>query len=104
MERRLWDKILSLKCLNDAEWKELESSINLSQNSFANKIRQRFPVLSEDDIHIILLMRIDMRNTEIAKLLHILPSSFRMRRYRLKKKMNVNCHSLSDFVKKMFEI
>lgn len=102
IEGRLWDKMLSLKCLNKVEWKELEYLVNVSSEHFADKIRQDYPVLSEDDIHIILLMRIDMKNSKIAKMLHILPTSFRMRRYRLKKKMNVNCKSLSDFIRKIY--
>ena len=98
-ERELQDKLLSLKDLNVAEWKMLEYSVNLLQENFVTKLREEFPVLSKDDIHIILLIRINM---EIARLLHILPKSFRMRRYRLKKKMRINCNSLSEFLKDLF--
>lgn len=102
IEGELWDKMLSLHCLNEIEWKELEYSVNVTSDNFVDKIRQDYPVLSEDDIHIILLMRIDMKNSKIAKMLHILPTSFRMRRYRLKQKMNVDCTSLSDFIRKLY--
>ena len=40
---------------------------------------------------------------EIAKLLHILPRSFRMRRCRLKKKMKIDCDSLPEFIKRLFK-
>ena len=101
-ERELQDELLSLKDLNVAEWKMLEYSVNLLQENFVTKLREEFPVLSKDDIHIILLIRINMENIEIARLLHILPKSFRMRRYRLKKKMRLNCNSLSEFLKDLF--
>ena len=101
-ERELQDKLLSLKDLNVAEWKMLEYSVNLLQENFVTKLREEFPILSKDDIHIILLIRINMENIEIARLLHILPKSFRMRRYRWKKKMRINCNSLSEFLKDLF--
>ena len=44
----------------------------------------------------------DWAELEIARLLHILPRSFRMRRCRLKRKMGVDCDSLPEFIKKLF--
>ena len=84
------------------DWEELEHSISLLQDNFIYKLYKKFPMLSKDDIRIVLLMRINMQNVDIAKLLHILPSSFRMRRCRLKKKMNISCKSLSEFIKNLF--
>lgn len=76
LEREFLDKLLSLNYLNESDWAELESLVNLLQNDFTCKVRQNFPMLSRDDIHIILLMHIGMKNIEIARLLHILPRSF----------------------------
>jgi hypothetical protein len=64
-------------------------------------LRHYYPVLSEDDIHVILLLRIDFSNAQISELFHILGSSFRIRRSRLKKKMNVSCKSITDFIKSL---
>lgn len=102
LERKLLDKLLSLNYLNESDWEELESLVNLLQNDFTYKVRRDFPMLSRDDIHIILLMRVGMKNVEIARLLHILPRSFRMRRCRLKRKMGIDCDSLPEFIKKLF--
>ena len=102
LEREFLDQSLSLNYLNESDWTELERLVNLLQNDFTCKISQNFPMLSRDDIHIILLMHIGMKNIEIARLLHILPRSFRMRRCRLKRKMGVDCDSLSEFIKKLF--
>ena len=68
---------------------------------FIYKLRHYYPILSEDDIHIILLLRIDFSNAQISELFHILGSSFRIRRSRLKKKMNVSCESITDFIKSL---
>ena len=75
LEREFLDKLLSLNYLNESDWAELESLVNLLQNDFTCKVRQNFPMLSRDDIHIILLMHIGMKNIEIAKLLFYLHNS-----------------------------
>ena len=79
-----------------------EILVNLLQSNFTCEVRQNFPMLSRDDIHILLLIRVGMKNIEIAKLLHILPRSFRVRRCRLKKKMGIDCESLPEFIKGLF--
>ncbi|UVO99560.1 hypothetical protein NXV86_06050 [Bacteroides sp. BFG-257] len=85
VKKELLNKLLSKNYLDEADWEELEGSVNLLQNNFTCKLCQNFPILSRDDIHIILLIYVGMKNVEIARLLHILPRSFRMRRCRLKK-------------------
>lgn len=51
LEREFLDKLLSLNYLNESDWAELESLVNLLQNDFTCKVRQNFPMLSRDDIH-----------------------------------------------------
>ena len=80
--------VTSLSAISDCNWNKLEFWINLHQDGFIYKLRHYYPILSEDDIHIILLLR-------------ILGSSFRIRRSRLKKKMNVSCESITDFIKSL---
>lgn len=88
--------------LSEHEWGVLEQRTNQYHNNFAIKLRLDYPTLSEDDIHIILLLRIGMSHPQIARLTHVLMSSFRMRRSRLKKKMNIKCNSISDFIKNLY--
>lgn len=91
--------VTSLSAISDCN--KLEFWINLHQDGFIYKLRHYYPILSEDDIHIILLLRIDFSNVQISKLFQILGSSFRIRRSRLKKKMNVSCESITDFIKSL---
>lgn len=93
--------VTSLSAISDCNWNKLEFWINLHQDGFIYKLRHYYPILSEDDIHIILLLRIDFSNVQISKLFQILGSSFRIRRSRLKKKMNVSCESITDFIKSL---
>ncbi|RJU39571.1 hypothetical protein DXA24_18600, partial [Bacteroides sp. CF01-10NS] len=69
--------VTSLSAISDCNWNKLEFWINLHQDGFIYKLRHYYPVLSEDDIHIILLLRIDFSNAQISELFHILGSSFR---------------------------
>jgi len=64
VEKELLDKLLSLNYLNESDWEKLERLVNLLQSNFTCKVLQDFPMLSRDDIHIILLMRIGMKNIE----------------------------------------
>lgn len=93
--------ITSLPVISNYDWNKLELWINLHQEGFIYKLRRCYPELSEDDIHIILLLRIDFNNAQISELTHILESSFRIRRSRLKKKMNVTCESITDFIRSL---
>lgn len=63
--------------------------INKTQTNFAEKLRSNYSSLTEDDFHIIFLLRTEKNHAEIAEFLNIKMSSFRVRRGRLKKKMNI---------------
>ena len=93
--------VTSLAAISNCDWNKLELWINLHQDGFIYKLRHSYPALSEEDIHIILLLRIDFSNTQISEMFHILGSSFRIRRSRLKKKMNISCESITDFIKSL---
>ena len=45
LEREFLDKLLSLNYLNESDWAELESLVNLLQNDFTFKVSQNFPML-----------------------------------------------------------
>lgn len=84
------------------DWNRIELYINQSQNYFVQKLRHDYVRLTEDDIRIILLIRIGLEHKEIATSCNILLSSFRTRRSRLKKKMEVECNSISKFIKELY--
>lgn len=91
----------SLYRMDKPKWKELETLVNKYQNDFIKKLRLNYASLSEDDIHIILLLRIGLSHTQISDITNVLKSSFRIRRNRLKKKMGVECDSISEYIKNL---
>ena len=80
----------------------LKEKINYIYPDFTNRIIQDFPLLTKDDLRIIILLRIGITHEDIARLCNIQLSSFRKRRMRLKQKMNIECKSISTFIQNMY--
>lgn len=92
------------KSCDNAAWKQIEQYVDDTQNLFVRKLTNNYPGLSQDDIHTILLMRLNLSNAEIATFYNIQLASLATRRYRLIKKMNVqNYCSIVDFIKTLFD-
>lgn len=92
----------SLSSSTDKEWQSLVNLINRTQNNFVEKLCHDYPQLSEDDVQIIMLLRIHLTHEEIAQITHVELSSFRKRRCRIKKKMQIECLSFSQFIKDLY--
>lgn len=73
---------------NEAEWKYLESYFDDTYNEFLKKLRRRYP-LSNDDIHLIILICLGVSNRQIAAYFHIRLTSLATHRYRIAKKMGL---------------
>lgn len=89
--------------LDKQGWKQLEQLIDDAQDHFAQRLRADYPCLSEDDIQIILLIRSGLTHQEIAKIGNIQLKSFRMRRWRIKQKMKIDCDSFTEFIKHLYK-
>lgn len=89
----------TLSQIEKEDWDTVEQYLNEEQDNFVVKLRRDYPLLLEEDIHIILLLRLRVSHRKIARLFHILLASFRTRRYRVKKKwefkVNIILRSLS---------
>lgn len=92
----------ALQMAGTGDWSGMERHLNATQCCFADRLRKDYPILSEDDLHVIYLIRIGKEHAEIARFLNIKLESFRMRRCRLKKKMGVCCESISDYLRGLY--
>ncbi len=68
---------------------------------FVRKLHAAHAALTRSDITVLLLIRLDFTNEQIARMLHILPSSFRLRRWRLKQKLGLPGADLRDIVMRL---
>ncbi|MGB1295524.1 MAG: helix-turn-helix transcriptional regulator [Flavobacteriales bacterium] len=91
-------KSLKLDVLNQIainKKRGLSSSNNTDELYFVNKLREEFPNVTEGDISLCKMLRINLSHKEIAEKLNVQPSSIDVKVYRLRKKLNFE--SASDF-------
>ncbi|GAB1308085.1 triple tyrosine motif-containing protein [Urechidicola sp. KH5] len=77
--------------LNDSDdWEQFERAFNNSDKEFFIKIKERHPDLTPNDLKICAYLRINLTSKEIAPLLNISIKSVEVKRYRLRKKLELN--------------
>jgi DNA-binding CsgD family transcriptional regulator len=75
---------------NEVYWDELQDKYYRINEDFIEEIKLQYPSLSKGDLDFILLLRRNLTSKEIAALLNITIYAVRKRKYRIKKKMNLN--------------
>ncbi|WP_221657151.1 helix-turn-helix transcriptional regulator [Bacteroides salyersiae] len=73
---------------NDDDWQYLESRFDNAYNGFIRKLRNCYP-LSNEDVHLIILICLGVGNKQIASYYHIQLASLATHRYRIAKKMGL---------------
>lgn len=73
---------------NDNDWQYLESRFDNTYNGFIRKLRNCYP-LSNEDIHLIILVCLGVGNKQIASYYHIQLASLATHRCRIAKKMGL---------------
>ena len=101
-DSELWKEIFPQ--IKKDDWETVEQHLNKEQDNFVIKLRQDYSLLLEEDIHIIILLRLGVSHEKIARLFHVLLASLRTRRYRIKKKIGiVNDYHLTEFIRILYE-
>lgn len=83
-------------------WKQFETRFNTLHPEFSNTLTHRFDKLTKNDIEFCSLLKLNLSNKEIASLLQISHESAITKKYRIKKKMDINDDA--DFEKLLMEI
>ncbi|WP_422106915.1 tetratricopeptide repeat protein [Winogradskyella sp.] len=74
--------------------------LDREQATFFRNMEAKYPELTKDEIRLAALLRIDFSSKEVAAILNIESKSVDMKRYRLRKKLNLdNTTNLNDFLK-----
>lgn len=71
------------------EDKTFEIQMDELHQEFFRKLREAYPLLSNNDLRMCAYLKIGLNSKEIAEMLNILPSSFYISRSRLRKKLNL---------------
>ena len=92
-------KIIDKNLNNTDDWHLFEEAFNNADQDFLKKIKTEHPSLTSNDLRLCAYLRLNLSSKEIAPLLNISTRSVEVKRYRLRKKMNLDHDdSLSDYI------
>ena len=74
---------------NEDDWKYFENVFNTADKDFFKKVKEVHPKLTSNDLKLCAYLRLNLSSKEIAPLLNISIHSVEIKRYRLRKKMNL---------------
>ncbi|GCC52422.1 hypothetical protein SanaruYs_26590 [Chryseotalea sanaruensis] len=80
---------ISLNKNLEKEWENFSDYFSLVHEGFSEIIESKFPNLSINEKRLIVLVRMNLTNREVASLLNIEISSVKMAKYRLKRKLDL---------------
>ncbi|MDX1462414.1 MAG: LuxR family transcriptional regulator [Marinirhabdus sp.] len=77
--------------MNDIkDWKYFEEAFNSADKNFFKKVKEKHPELTANDLRLCVYLRLNLSSKEIAPLLNISTRSVEIKRYRLRKKIDLN--------------
>ncbi|RZN84826.1 MAG: LuxR family transcriptional regulator [Winogradskyella sp.] len=82
-------KIIDKNINNTEDWKFFEEAFNNADKDFLKKIKKLHPPLTPNDLKLCAYLRLNLSSKEIAPLLNISHRSVEVKRYRLRKKMEL---------------
>ncbi|TBN16807.1 LuxR family transcriptional regulator [Hyunsoonleella pacifica] len=92
-------KIIDKNLNNTDDWNLFQEAFNNADKDFLKKIKSIHSNLTSNDLRLCAYLRLNLSSKEIAPLLNISPRSVEVKRYRLRKKMNLPHEaSLSDYI------
>ena len=95
-------KIINRNLTKTSDWELFEEAFNNADSDFLKKIKQIHPNLTPNDLRLCAYLRLNLSSKEIAPLLNISSRSVEIKRYRLRKKMNLeHDNSLVEYILKI---
>ena len=87
-------KVVNKNLNNNSDWEFFKEAFNNADKDFLNKMKNKHPELTANDLKFCAFLRLNLNSKEIAPLLNISVRSVEIKRYRLRKKMNLE-HSIN---------
>jgi AraC family chitin signaling transcriptional activator len=86
-------KIIDKNLNQNSDWERFQEAFNNADKDFLKKVKERYPKLTPNDLRLCAYLRLNLSSKEIAPLLNISYKSVEIKRYRLRKKMNLDAKS-----------
>lgn len=92
-------KLIDQAHSDDRDWDLFEKSFNGAHENFFKKLKADYPALVPNDLKLCAYLRLNMSSKEIASLLNISTRGVEIRRYRLRKKLELPTEkNLAEFL------
>ncbi len=90
-KKRLLDinKLIQVGIKSQDHWQVFNENFDKANETFLSNLRRSFPELTPNDLRFCAFLKMNMTTKEIASLLNISPRSVEVKRYRLRKKLNM---------------
>ncbi len=82
-------KIIDKNLNHTKNWELFREAFDNADSEFFKKLKELYPDLSPNDLKLCAYLRLNLSSKEIAPLINISPRSVEIKRYRLRKKMNL---------------
>lgn len=82
-------KIINHNLTGDEDWQVFETNFDQAHENFLKLLRKRYPELTPKDLRFCAYLRMNISSKEIASLLNISVRGVEIRRYRLRRKLNL---------------
>lgn len=80
-------------------WKLFQDAFNNMDRDFLKKLKEQHPLLTPNDLKLCVYLRLNLSSKEIAPMLNISPQSVEIKRFRLRKKMELDHEeNLTDYI------
>lgn len=87
---------------NDKDWEQFEIYFNDIYQGFYDRLKEKYPDLTENDLRVCSLVKLRFSIKEISNMLFLSPETIKSTRYRIRKKLNLAPDErLSDFLNKI---
>lgn len=83
-------KLINKNIANNSDWELFQEAFNNADSNFLKKVKAAHPTLTPNDLRLCAYLRLNLSSKEIAPLLNISARSVEIKRYRLRKKMDLH--------------
>ena len=91
-------KLIDTNINNKEDWEFFEEAFNHADKDYFKKVKKIHPQLTSKDLQLCVYLRLNLSSKEIAQLFNISPRSVEIKRYRLRKKLNLSSEiNLNDY-------
>lgn len=92
-------KIIDENLDKNSGWSSFQDAFDNMDRNFLKKLKELHPSLTHNDLKLCVYLRLNLSSKEIAPMLNISPQSVEIRRFRLRKKMDLSHEkNLTDYI------